>query len=135
MIKDMKRGQIINAQILWTLGSLGHGDRIAIADCGLPIPKGIWKIDVAVIRGIPAFQDVVKAVVSEMIVQKGIIAEETRTKNPKQYSFIREVLKDIPIEEVPHTKFKELLLDVKAIIRTGEATPYSNVILEAGVDF
>lgn len=131
----MKRGQIINAQMLWALGSLGHGDRIAIADCGLPIPKGVWKIDVAVVRGIPAFQDVVKAIVSEMIVQKSIIAEEMRTKNPKQYSFIQEALKGIPIEEVSHAKFKELLRDVKAVIRTGETTPYSNVILEAGVDF
>jgi len=121
--------------MLWALGTLGHGDRIAIADCGLPIPKGVWRIDVAVIRGIPAFQDVVKAIVSEMIVQKGIIAEEMRKKNPKQYDFIQEVLKGIPIEEVPHVKFKELLRDVKAVIRTGEATPYSNVILEAGVDF
>ncbi|MEM2002436.1 MAG: D-ribose pyranase [Candidatus Methanomethylicaceae archaeon] len=131
----MRRGQIINTQMLWALGTLGHGDRIAIADCGLPIPKGVWRIDVAVIRGIPAFQDVVKAIVSEMIVQKGIIAEEMRKKNPKQYDFIQEVLKGIPIEEVPHVKFKELLRDVKAVIRTGEATPYSNVILEAGVDF
>ncbi|MEM4919407.1 MAG: D-ribose pyranase [Thermofilaceae archaeon] len=131
----MRRGQIINTQMLWALGTLGHGDRIAIADCGLPILKGVWRIDVAVIRGIPAFQDVVKAIVSEMIVQKGIIAEEMRTKNPKQYNFIQEVLRGIPIEEVPHSKFKELLRDVKAVIRTGEATPYSNVILEAGVDF
>jgi len=131
----MKRGGIINGQLLLALGSLGHGDRIAIADCGLPIPKGTPKIDLALIRGMPPFQDVVKAIVNEMVVQRAVIAQEMRERNPIQYDFITSLLKGVEIDEVPHDRFKELLTGVKVVVRTGEATPYSNVILEAGVDF
>ncbi len=36
-------------------------------------------------------------------------------------------------EYVSHEQFKEHTKKAKAIIRTGEATPYANVILHAGV--
>lgn len=36
---------------------------------------------------------------------------------------------------VKHSKFKEMTKDVKYIIRTGEFTPFANVILTAGVAF
>ncbi|MEN3010296.1 MAG: D-ribose pyranase [Candidatus Bipolaricaulaceae bacterium] len=131
----MKRGLIINGQLLRAIADLGHGDRLAVADCGLPVPKGIQKIDLALVRGVPSFQDVVRAIISEMVVQKAIVAEEMRVHNPRQYEFVHSALQGIPIEEVSHAKFKELLCDVKVVVRTGEATPYSNMIFEAGVDF
>ena len=42
---------------------------------------------------------------------------------------------DIPIEFVTHEEFKKLTADAKVIIRTGEVTPYANVIIQAGVNF
>lgn len=131
----MKRGGILNGQLLLALASLGHGDRIAIADCGLPIPKDIFTVDLAVIKGIPSFQDVAKALAAELVIQKIIIADEMRTHNPHQYAFVKALFGSTPLEEIPHAQFKQLLHSVKAAIRTGEATPYSNAILEAGVDF
>ncbi len=131
----MKREGILNGALLAALASLGHGDRIAIADCGLPIPIEVPRIDLAVVRGIPSFRDVTKAVVAELLVQKVIVAKEMRANNPDQYTFIASLFPRTPIEEVSHTEFKELLRGVKVVIRTGEATPYSNVILESGVDF
>lgn len=131
----MKRTGIINGLVLSAIASLGHGDHIAIADCGLSIPLEVPKIDLALIKGIPSFQDVTKALAMEIIVQKVIVAQEMRIHNPNQYAFITHLIPGIPIEEIPHSKFKQLLGSVKAVIRTGEATPYSNVILEAGVDF
>jgi D-ribose pyranase len=41
----------------------------------------------------------------------------------------------IEVEFVPHAKLKELTRHARALIRTGEATPYSNVILYSGVIF
>jgi D-ribose pyranase len=131
----MKRSGVINRHILFAIGSLGHGDRIALADCGLPVPKGVWCIDLAVVMGTPSFQEVVKAVADELVIQRIIVAQEMRVSNPRQYDFIKSLFHGIPVEEIPHANFKERLKDVKAIIRTGEATPYSNVILESGVAF
>ena len=42
---------------------------------------------------------------------------------------------DIPGAYVTHERLKEYSHDVKAIIRTGEATPYANVILQSGCIF
>lgn len=131
----MKREGIINAMLLSAIANLGHGDHIVIADCGLPVPPEVMKIDLALVKGIPSFQDVVRAVADEIIVQKVIVAREMRLYNPDQYTFLVRLFSGIPIEEIPHSEFKQQLGYAKAVIRTGEATPYSNVILEAGVAF
>ena len=37
--------------------------------------------------------------------------------------------------EVPHDDFKALTTQARAVVRTGEATPYANVALWSGVVF
>ena len=54
----MKRHGILNSNISRVLSSMGHTDRIAIADCGLPVPEGTERIDLAVTFGNPRFMDV-----------------------------------------------------------------------------
>ncbi len=49
----------LNSEISKVLSDLGHTDTIVIADCGLPVPKGVQKIDLAVRQGLPSFIDVV----------------------------------------------------------------------------
>jgi D-ribose pyranase len=41
----------------------------------------------------------------------------------------------IEVEQVPHEAFKQRSREAKAIIRTGECSPYANVILHSGVIF
>ena len=41
--------------------------------------------------------------------------------------------KEMEVEMIPHTEFKKRSKRVKGIIRTGEFTPYSNIILISGV--
>lgn len=131
----MKRSGILNDRLSWVLARLGHGDRIAVADCGLPIPPDVVRIDLALVKGVPSFQQVVQALLDELVIQRLIVAQEIHTANPSQYAFLRSIFPDLPIEEVPHEEFKKLLHKVRAVVRTGEATPYANVILEAGVNF
>ena len=38
-------------------------------------------------------------------------------------------------EFVPHTELKARTHDCKAVIRTGETTPYANIILQSGCIF
>jgi D-ribose pyranose/furanose isomerase RbsD len=59
-------------------------------------------------------------------------SRETETHNPAVYQEIMEVFPDTPVEKIPHVEFKRMLGQVKAIIRTGEFTPYANVILVGG---
>jgi len=44
-------------------------------------------------------------------------------------------LPEMPITFIPHEEMKQSLTDCKAFVRTGEMTPYANIMLESGVTF
>ena len=125
----------LNSEISKVLSDLGHTDTIVIADCGLPVPKGIQKIDLAVRQGLPSFIDVVDEVARHMVIEHVTLAEEIKDSNPAVLKEVGSIVKDIPNDFVTHEQFKTLTENSKVIIRTGEATPYANIILRSGVNF
>ncbi len=131
----MKKRGLLNAQLNKVLATLGHTDLLVIGDCGLPIPDNVERIDLAVVMGLPSFSSVVMAVSREMVIQKYIIAEEMPAHNPETYEFLQGCFSDQPLELIRHEKFKEVMKKARAVVRTGEATPYANIILECGVPF
>ena len=74
-----------------------------------------------------------------MKVEKIILAEEICTVNQGVLSEILKYFKDsdsMPdVEYVPHVELKKLTKDCKAVIRTGETSPYANIILQSGCIF
>lgn len=135
-MKILKKNGILNSEISKVLSDLGHTDEIVIADAGLPIPDGVQKIDLALSFSEPSFIRVLELVLEDMKVESVLLAEEITKKNPEQYQEVKNLLVDE--EEVcfiSHEDFKEKSQDAKVVIRTGEATPYSNIILQAGVLF
>jgi D-ribose pyranase len=131
----MKRHGIINSHITKVLTDLGHTDLIVIADAGLPIPSHVPRIDLALTLGVPSFEDVVKAVSDDMVVEKVIMANEIQEKNEKTLHYMNRTFLDIEIDYISHEGLKDLTKNAKAVIRTGEVTPYANCILQAGVIF
>ncbi|MGV3288222.1 D-ribose pyranase [Bacillus wiedmannii] len=131
----MKKHGVLNSEIASALASLGHTDTIVIADCGLPIPDGVKRIDLAVEIGKPSFFDVLQVVADDMAIEKVTLAEEVINNNAEVNKEIELKLIEPAFEYVSHEQFKEHTKKAKAIIRTGEATPYANVILHAGVIF
>jgi D-ribose pyranase len=131
----MKKDGILNEDLLRVMGSLGHTDRIVVCDAGLPIDKNVEKIDLAVTKGVVKFMDVLAPLLNELVVEKIIMAEEIVTKSPSMYKEITVLTKGIPIDLVSHEEFKKLTKATKAIVRTGECTPYTNIILQSGVNF
>ncbi|EKS8377236.1 D-ribose pyranase [Bacillus cereus] len=131
----MKKHGVLNSEIASILALLGHTDTIVIADCGLPIPDGVKRIDLAVEIGKPSFLDVLQVVADDMAIEKVTLAEEVIINNAAVNKEIEQKLIEPAFEYVSHEQFKEHTKKAKAIIRTGEATPYANVILHAGVIF
>jgi D-ribose pyranase len=131
----VKKIGILNQPISAVIAGLGHMDTLVIADAGLPIPPETLRIDLALTEGIPTFLDTLRAVLREMQVERAIVAEEMRQVSPGVYEAVKELLGDVPIETVTHLIFKEQTRSARAVIRTGEFTPYANVILVAGVVF
>lgn len=131
----MKKIGIINGPISAVIASLGHTDTVVIADAGLPIPSGPERIDLALSAGLPAFLDTLRVVLTEMQVERAIVASEMPEVSPTVYQAIKVLLGQIPIDTLPHESFKQQTHSARAVIRTGEFTPYANIILVAGVVF
>lgn len=131
----MKKTGIINAPISQVIAKLGHLDQIGIADAGLPIPDAVERIDLALKPGTPGLIETLEVVLSEMDVEKAILAEEIQQHSPAVLAEIKGLLGSTPLEFVPHTDFKSISTAAKAIIRTGEFSPYANLILISGVVF
>lgn len=52
----MKKRGIINAQIAGLIAGLGHKDTFMIGDGGMPIPKGVEIVDLALCGGVVTVQ-------------------------------------------------------------------------------
>ncbi|ARV46334.1 D-ribose pyranase [Bacillus inaquosorum] len=131
----MKKHGILNSHLAKLLADLGHTDKIVIADAGLPVPDGVLKIDLSLKPGLPAFQDTTAVLADEMVVEKVIAASEIKASNQENARFLENLFAEQKIEYLSHEEFKLLTKEAKAIIRTGEFTPYANCILQAGVLF
>ncbi len=147
----MKKRGILNTELLEVVSDMGHGNMLFVVDRGFPFPVHdlTKKVDLAVGQNIPRFLEVVSVILEDLEIEKAIIANETETVSPAVYGELVKVFKsvknkgqDIIVEKIPHERFKHLGLrgaeegeEVKAIVRTGEFTPYSNVILVSGVPF
>jgi D-ribose pyranase len=131
----MKKSGILNAQLMRVIAEMGHTDRIAVADSGLPIPSNVPRVDLALVAGVPGFLETVRALLGELKVERAVVASEMRTHSPRVYEDVQRLLAGTPVDQVLHEEFKVMLRDVRAVVRTGEQTPYANIILQSGVTF
>jgi D-ribose pyranase len=128
----MKKIGIINSEISAVIGAMGHTDTLVVVDAGFPIPDSTVRIDMALRPGVPTFLETLETVLEELFVEKIIVAEEIDRYSPQILAGIQKLLPGVPVEKIPHVEFKRQSGSARAIVRTGEFTPYANVILAAG---
>ncbi len=132
----MRRSGLLHAELNRVIAAMGHTDMLVIADVGLPVPQGVPCIDLAVLPGLPSFAQVFDAVCDELAVESATFAEEIHQKNPALVALADRLRHGgMPVDEISHADFKKLCAGAIAVVRTGEASPYTNVILHAGVTF
>ena len=138
----MKKGTVLNADISSVISRLGHTDTLVVCDAGL-VPRSSARIDMALTQGVPSFMQVLEVVTAEMQVEAAVIAEEIKTHNPQLHATLLKHLEQlqqhqgntIEIRYTSHEQFKKQTADSQAVIRSGECSPYANIILCAGVTF
>lgn len=131
----MKKTKVINSDISRVIAQMGHFDKLSIGDAGMPVPMTTEKIDLAVTQGVPSFMEVLRNVLSELEVQRIYLAEEIKKENPDILLEIQKEMPETSITFIPHSEMKTELNNCHAFIRTGEMTPYANILLESGVVF
>lgn len=133
----MKRRGLLNAPLSGALARLGHTDEIVVADCGLPVPREVPVVDLALTFGTPRFLDVLDVLLDELVVERAIAAREVVDANaPCHHELTRRLggLRD-GLRLVDHSDLKRRVAGAALVVRTGEATPFANVLLRCGVAF
>ncbi|CAK9888580.1 MULTISPECIES: D-ribose pyranase [Pseudomonas] len=134
----MKKTPLLNIALSRLIASLGHGDILLIGDAGLPVPPGVELIDLALTPGIPDFASTLRIVLSEMQVESHVLAEEILQHQPPGLTVVEQLTAQGELGSrrlLSHDDFKQLSRSARAIVRTGECRPYSNIALVAGVTF
>lgn len=117
------------------IAAIGHGQTLVIGDAGLPVPPATRRIDLAVRPGMPSFLDVLEAVLEAGVFEGGVIAVELLDANSALVERIRADLASGSLDSVPHDELKRRAGEAIAVVRSGEFTPYANILLRAGVPF
>ncbi|MBB4266139.1 D-ribose pyranase [Roseospira visakhapatnamensis] len=139
----MKKTALLNAPVSAAVARMGHTDGLVVCDAGLPIPAGPERIDLALVAGVPSFLEVVAAIGAELRIERALIATDLPARNPRVHAALQALLDEIgtaqgapiSIDQDPHARFKARTREARAVVRTGECSPFANVILYAGVVF
>lgn len=129
----MKKTGVLHSELSHLLATLGHGDMLVIGDAGLPVPPNVPCIDLAVCLGVPTLQPVLEAVLTELCIERITLADETKNGNADLWDFAR--TQNVAVDTLSHSEFKVLTAAARAVVRTGDNTPYTNIILHSGVPF
>ncbi|MDP9368177.1 MAG: D-ribose pyranase [Chloroflexota bacterium] len=131
----MKKAGILNRRLAMTIAAMGHTDLLVVGDAGLPVPTGVPCVDLAVTAGLPALLDVVQAIATELQVEGVMLAEETRERRDSLADDLLALFPGAEVMWVSHQALKKTSELARAVVRTGETTPYANIILRSGVTF
>lgn len=134
----MKKTALLNIALSRTIAGLGHGDILVIGDAGLPVPKEVELIDLALTPGTVDFVTTLRTVLSEMQVERHALAEEMLVRLPPALAEVERLTEAGELGErtlLTHEAFKRLSRQARVLVRTGECQPYSNIALIAGVVF
>ncbi len=131
----MKKSRILNSYLNAAIADLGHGDTVIICDAGFPIADKAKRVDLAIEQDVPGILQVLELLMSDLIYEAVVVAEEQKSFNPLLFAAVEELSTRCAVATVPHTDIIGRCRDTaKYFIRTGAFEPWGNVVLTSGVD-
>ena len=130
----MKKSRILNKFLNVAIASLGHGDYIVISDAGFPIEREEQRVDLAIEADKPGIIEILDLVMSDLIYEECIVAQEQKDYNPEHFKRVCEKSKRCEVKTITHEELLKYSHEAKYIIRTGGFEPWGNVVLCSGVD-
>ena len=129
----MLKNGIINWQLASVLARFRHVNTLAIVDGPFPSYPNVELVDLALVKGFPKITDVLDAILPYLDLTGLYLANEFSEKvDPNTVLKYKKHFEKIPTILIPHEEFKERVGQALAIIHTGDAVPYSSVILKSG---
>ncbi|RAV18785.1 D-ribose pyranase [Paenibacillus contaminans] len=128
----MRRGGILHPTLNRILTETGHTDILTICDKGFSVPQNCERLDLALVEGIPTVLDVLRAIEAEFVIDTVIVTEEMKEASPERYQQLATEFPELSFTVVSHARFKEICPESRAVIRTGDAVPYANIMIVSG---
>ena len=128
----MLKSGILNPAINSLLSRIRHTNTLVIADRGFPYWPQIETIDISLVDDVPRVLEVFNAVKANFVIGKVVMAEEFRRVNDVEtVKSFDNSFGNIPTVFEPHIQFKHRVPLAVGLIRTGDTTQYTNMILES----
>jgi D-ribose pyranase len=132
MIGPMLQSGILNPHVLQLIARIRHTNTLVIADWAFPFWPQIETVDISLTRGIPTVLDVLDLLTPVFKVGRIWQADEFLATNPQEtVNRFAQSFGKIPLTREPHVEFKKRVPHAIGLIRTGDPTPYGNIILES----
>lgn len=123
---------ILNPHVLDLLARIRHTNTLVIADWAFPYWPDIETIDISLTHGIPTVLDVLDLITPIFKVGRIWQADEFAAVNSADVvDRFAKSFGEIPLTREPHVDFKKRVPHAIGLIRTGDPTPYGNIILES----
>lgn len=127
----MKETGILNREIAAELSKMGHTDKMMIVDAGLAVPNTTKVIDLSLAENVPTVIEVLEEILKHFSVEKIIYSKATSEVSPsREKEFLDHFDESVEVEVVEHPYLRdEITKNVKFVIRTGDFTENSNIVL------
>jgi D-ribose pyranase len=121
---------ILNPQLASLLCRIRHTNTLVIADYAFPYWPGIETVDLSLVIGTPTILQALDAILPNFKVGTVYMAQEFKTHNtPETIAQFQTALRNAPTTFEPHVEFKKRVPNAIGLVRTGDNTIYSNLIL------
>lgn len=133
-VDPMIKEGILNPALLELLARFRHTNTLVIADRGFPFWPQVPTVDISLIDDVPTVRQVLAAMLPRYVVGAAWMAQEHHAQNAPTVAAEYRALfapAGVAIHYEAHVDFKKRVPAAIGLIRTGDTTPYGNIILES----
>ncbi|HVO69150.1 MAG TPA: substrate-binding domain-containing protein, partial [Aggregatilineaceae bacterium] len=123
---------VLHVQLSQLLASMQRTDSLVISEAVLPVPPGVPCIDLAVSAGVPALLDVARSVATELKGERLVVPAEMKQHWEFLPGALQACFPDARFETVSNDELIDLASKARVMVRTGESTPFADVIVYGG---
>lgn len=128
----MLKSGILNPHVLDLVARIRHTNTLVISDWAFPFWPEIETVDISLTHHIPSVLDVLDALTPVFQIGRIWQAEEFLAHNtPETIERFQKSFGTTPVTREAHVDFKKRVPLAIGLIRTGDAHPYANLIIES----
>ena len=124
---------LLNRDLSALLSKMGHGDQFLLCDAGFAIPEGLPVVDLSIAENTPTVDLVLSEILKCFSVEKVVFAQEQKDACPAKLERLLALFDPATERQIlSHAELKQRSRSVKGVVRTGDFSAFTNLILVSG---